>query len=78
MKTLMRSTISGRTFPRNLRVLAGPGSYPFPHWCPQLGAKPINISITAKLSVDQEPVIGQTIIDMRGRKLAWEGIEEVS
>ena len=28
----------------------------------------------AKLSVEQEPVIGQTLIDMRGRKPAWEGI----
>ena len=28
----------------------------------------------AKLSVEREPVIGQTIIDMRGRKSAWEGI----
>ena len=46
---------------------------PFPRWRTQLGAKPMNISINAKLSVEREPVIGQTLIDMRGRKLAWEG-----
>ena len=34
----------------------------------------MNISIRAKLSVEREPVIGQTLIDMRGRKPAWEGI----
>ena len=28
----------------------------------------------AKLLVEQEPMIGQTLIDMCGRKLAWEGI----
>jgi hypothetical protein len=28
----------------------------------------------AKFSVEREPVIGQTLIDMRGRKPAWEGI----
>ena len=49
-------------------------SYPFPRRRPQLGAKPVNISINAKLSVEREPVIGQTLIDMRGRKPAWEGI----
>ena len=43
-------------------------SYPFPRRRPQLGAKPVNISINAKLSVEREPVIGQTLIDMRGRK----------
>ena len=48
--------------------------YPFPRWRPQLGAKPTNISINAKLSVEREPVIGQTLIDMRERKPAWEGI----
>ena len=48
--------------------------YPFPRWRPQLGAKPMNISIRAKLSVEREPVIGHTLIDMRGRKPAWEGI----
>jgi len=37
----------------------------------------MNISITAKLSVEREPVIGQTLIDMRGCKPAWEGTEEV-
>ena len=34
----------------------------------------MNISINAKLSVEREPVIGQTLIDMCGRKPAWEGI----
>ena len=34
----------------------------------------MNISTRAKLSVEREPVIGQTLIDMRGRKPAWEGI----
>jgi len=48
--------------------------YPLPRWRPQLGAEPMNISINAKLSVEREPVIGQTLIDMRGRKPAWEGI----
>jgi len=48
--------------------------YPFPRWRPQLGAKPMNISIRAKVSAEREPVIGQTLVDMRGRKLAWEGI----
>ena len=76
MKTLMRSTISGRTFPRNLR--AEPRGYLFQRWRPRLGVKPMNISITAKLSVERKPVIGQTPIDMRGRKPAWEGTEEVS
>ena len=47
---------------------------PFPRWRPQLGAKPMNITTRAKLSVEREPVIGQTLIDMRGRKPAWEGI----
>ena len=40
--------------------------YPFPRWRPQLGAKPMNISINAKLSVEREPVVGQTLIDMCG------------
>jgi hypothetical protein len=31
----------------------------------------------AKLSVEREPVIGQILIDMRGRKPAWEGIVHV-
>ena len=35
----------------------------------------MNTSIRAKLSVGREPAIGQTLIDMRGRKPAWEGIE---
>ena len=47
--------------------------YPLPHWRPQLGAEPMNISINAKLSVEREPVIGQILIDMRGHKPAWEG-----
>ena len=34
----------------------------------------MNISIRAKLLVEKEPVIGQTLIDMRGRKAAWERI----
>ena len=51
--------------------------YPLPH-CPQLGAEPMNISINAKLSVEREPVIGQILIDMRGRKPAWEGIRRYS
>ena len=54
-----------------------PPSYPFPRWRPQLGAKPMNINIYADLSVEREPVIGQTLIDMRGRKSAWEGIQLV-
>jgi hypothetical protein len=47
---------------------------PFPRWRPQLGAKPVNISINAKLLGEREPMIGQTLIDTRGRKPAWEGI----
>ena len=35
--------------------------------------KPRSSHHNAKLSVKREPVIGQTLIDMRGRKLAWEG-----
>ena len=35
----------------------------------------MNISINAKLLGEREPMIGQTLIDMRGRKPAWEGIE---
>ena len=31
-------------------------------------------SINAKLLSEREPMIGQTLIDMRGRKPAWEGI----
>ena len=38
----------------------------------------MNISINAKLSVEREPVINQTLIDMRGRKPAWEGIKSGS
>jgi len=34
----------------------------------------MNISIRAKLSAEREPVIGQTLINMCGRKPAWEGI----
>jgi hypothetical protein len=34
----------------------------------------MDISIRAKLLVEQEPVIGQTLIDMRGRKPAWERV----
>ena len=34
----------------------------------------MNISIRARLSVELELVISQTLIDMRGRKPAWEGI----
>ena len=34
----------------------------------------MNIGVNAKLSVEREPVIGQTLIDMRGRKLVWEGV----
>ena len=34
----------------------------------------MNISINAKLSVEREPMIDQTLIDMCGRKSAWEGI----
>ena len=37
----------------------------------------MNINIYADLSVEREPVIGQTLIDMRGRKSAWEGIQLV-
>jgi hypothetical protein len=58
----------------DLVLNTGLSTYPFPRWRPQLGAKPMNISIRAKLSVEREPVIGQTLIDMRGRKPAWEGI----
>jgi hypothetical protein len=36
-----------------------------PRWRPQLGAKPMNISIS-----ERELVIGQALIDMRGRKPA--------
>jgi hypothetical protein len=47
--------------------------YPLPRWRPQLGTEPMNISINTKLSVEREPLIGQTLIDMRGRKPAREG-----
>jgi len=43
-----------------------------------LAPKPMNISINAKLSVEREPVIGQTLIDMRGRKPVWEGMFTLS
>ena len=33
----------------------------------------MNISVNAKLTVEREPVIGQTLTDMLGRKLVWEG-----
>lgn len=36
----------------------------------------MNISINVKLLVEREPVIGQILIDMRGRKPAWEGIRQ--
>ena len=39
----------------------------------QLGAKPMNISIRAKLSVEQEPIIGQALIDIRRRNPMCEG-----
>jgi hypothetical protein len=51
-------------------------SYPFPRWRSQLGAKPMNISINAKLLVEQEPVIGQTLIDMRGGKPGYMRVEQ--
>jgi len=38
----------------------------------------MNISIEAKLLVEREPVIGQTLIDMRGHKPAWDGIQLIS